>query len=272
VHPGGLAGRLPAIGVSALAYLHLVLWPADLHLERFTSVPGWSAAAALGAWGAFALVAFGLCLAARRVRGGWLLLALTVLSYLPASGVVPVYPKIAARAVFTPEHFLYLPLLGLTPLLTGLVAGWWPGRASRAAAVAVGLVLAAWSAVVVDRNRDWRDEEALFRQTIAHQPPTARVWYNLGNLALAAGRLDEAIRLYEAALAREPRDGAAHLNLAIALQRQRRDGEAEAHYRQAIASDPALREAYRGLAGLLAARGEMAEAERLLAQGGLLPR
>jgi tetratricopeptide (TPR) repeat protein len=151
---------------------------------------------------------------------------------------VPVYPAIADRALFVPEHFLYLPLVGLAPLVVATVARLCPPRAAGAVLVAV---LAVWGVLVVDRNRDWRDEETLFRHTIAYDPPAARAWYNLANLALAAGRLDEARRLYGEALVREPRDAAAHLNLGITLQRQNDRPAAEREYRAAIAADPAAR-------------------------------
>jgi tetratricopeptide (TPR) repeat protein len=185
-----------------------------------------------------------------------------VLAYLPVAGIVPVYPAIADRALFTPEHFLYLPLLGLVPLVVGALTAAWPPRLSRAAPALLAAVVLIWGAIVVDRNRDWRDEETLFRHTLGYDPPSARVWFNMGNLALAAGRLEEAERLYAAALAREPRDGAAHLNLGITLQRQgRRDAAAE-HYRAAITADPTLVEAQRALAALVSGRTPMREKSR----------
>jgi hypothetical protein len=269
--PGlGMAGlwhRLPAVAGAVVGYAGLLVWPAPLHLERFTPVAGWSLPLALAAWAGVALVAATLLALAHRVPGGPVFLAFAVLAYAPVSNVVPVHPAIADRALFTPEHFLYLPLLGLAPLVVGELAAAVPARAGTAALAAV---LVVWGAVVVDRNRDWRDEETLFRHTIAHDPPAGRVWFNLGNLALAAGRLDEAGALYEAALARDPHDGAAHLNLGITLQRRGRLAAAEERYRQAIADDPRLSEAYRALAALLARRGETAEARRLWerAQGG----
>jgi len=258
-----LGARLPALAGAALTYARVLVWPSDLHLERFTAVGGWTVGMALAAWVALGLLALGLAACARRAPAGWLFLGIALLAYAPASGVVPVYPAIADRALFTAEHFLYLPLLGLAPLVVGAAADTLPPRAAGAL---LGTVLLAWGAVVIDRNRDWRDEETLFRHTVRYDPPSARVWFNLGNLALRDGRLDEAARLYRAALAREPRDGAAHLNLAITLDR--RSGftaEAEEHYRRAIESTPPLREAYRGLAAHAAARGDMAEARRLLA-------
>jgi hypothetical protein len=267
VRAGGLASRLPAIAVATLGYLRLLVWPSGLHLERFTVVPGWSAGMALAAWAALIGTALGLVLIARRVPGGLLLLAVAALTYLPVCGVVPVYPAIADRALFTAEHFLYLPLLGLCPLL----ATAWPQSGRRVAPVVIAAVLVAWGIVVVRRNADWRDEETIFRHTIAYNPPAARVWFDLGNLALAKGNLDEAARLYEAALAREPADADAHLNLGVARQRQGRYAEAEAQYRAAIAGNPRLGEAYRGLAALLAARGAGAEAAEVLSRSRRLP-
>jgi hypothetical protein len=271
-HALGLAGlpaRLPAIAVAALTHVKVLVWPSDLHLERFTPVGGWTAGTALAAWVVLGALAIGLVASARRAPGGWLFLGVTLLTYAPVSGIVPVYPAIADRALFTPEHFLYLPLLGLAPLAVALAARTVP---PRAAAGLLGAVLLAWGAVVIDRNRDWHDEETLFRHTIRYDPPSARVWFNLGNLALHAKRLDEAEQLYRQALAREPGDGAAHLNLAITLDRRKPfTPDAEEHYRRAIASRPTLREAYRGLAAHYAARGDMAEAQRLLAFADGMP-
>jgi hypothetical protein len=245
------------------------VWPSGLHLERFTAVAGTSPGTAVTLVTAALALLTGLVLLARRAPAGWLFLAIALLAYAPVSGVVPVYPAIATRALFTPEHFLYLPLLGLAPLIVGSVALAWPPRAAVALPAVVVALVAVWGAVVVDRNRDWRDEETLFRHTVRWNPPTARVWFNLGNLALRSGHLEEAADRYRAALAREPNDGAAHLNLAITLDRTEPFGaEAEEHYRKALESDPTLREAYRGLAAHLANRGEMAEARRLLAQAG----
>jgi protein O-mannosyl-transferase len=242
VGAAGLVGRLPAMLASALEYVRLVLWPRDLHLERFVAVQGWSAGAVAAMVAATAALATALVWTARRVPGGLLLFAFAAATYLPASGVVPVYPAIADRALFAAEHFLYVPLAGLVPLAVGIVA---PHVSARAGAAIVGALLAVWMPRTIVRNREWRDEETLFRQTLRYDPPAARVWYDLGNLRLAAGDPVEAERLYRAAVARAPRDAAAHLNLGIALGRQGRSSEAAAEYEAAIEIDPRLVEAFR---------------------------
>jgi hypothetical protein len=268
VQMGGLAARLPAIGIVAATYLRLLVWPSDLHLERFVAVQGWPTTTVLATWGLVAAVGAALLWTARRLAGGWVLLALAAATYAPVSGIVPVYPAIADRALFAAEHFLYLPLLGLVPLVVGGVASVWPPRPVWVAPAVTAVVLAAFGAVVVDRNRDWRDEETLFRHTISYTPPTTRVYFNLGNLLLADGRLDEAERIYGETLARDHHDAQAHLNLGIVFERRGQIGQAEGEYRYAIANDPKLKEAYRALARLLAQRGKLEDARRVLEQGG----
>jgi hypothetical protein len=241
LHVAGLGERLPAIAASVLTYVRLLAWPTDLHLERFVVVPGWSIGTTLALWGGVLVVLAALVAAARVVPGGWLFAAFAVATYLPAAGIVPVYPAIADRALFAAEHFLYMPLCGLVPLAVGVGARWLPRRLAPAL---VSILLLAWTPLVIARNRDWRDEETLFRHTLRFDPPAARVWYNLGNARLAAGDPVEAERLYREAARRAPRDGAVRLNLGVALQRQGRREEAEAQYGEALRLDPSLARAF----------------------------
>jgi hypothetical protein len=238
----GVGGRLPAVAAMGLEYARLLAWPSDLHLERFVVVPGRPLAMVAAQWATVMLLLAVLVRAASRVRGGSTALALALATYLPASGIVPVYPAIADRALFAAEHFLYLPLCALVPLLVV-----WAHRDlpdARVAAALVVVLLAAWMSLTIARNCDWRDEETLFTHTLRYDPPTARVWYDLGNLRLATGKPAEAERLYRAALVRDPRDAAIHLNLGIALQRQNRRVEAATYYEEALRLDPSLARAF----------------------------
>jgi hypothetical protein len=130
LHLTTLPARLPAMAVAALTYARLLVWPSDLHLERFTAVAGEAPGTAVTVAMALLTLVVALVLAARRTPGGWLFLGIAFLAYAPVSGVVPVYPAIADRLLFTPEHFLYLPLLGLAPLVVGAVAHAWPTNAA----------------------------------------------------------------------------------------------------------------------------------------------
>jgi hypothetical protein len=266
-----LGERTPGIVMTAASYLQLLVWPVGLHVERFVAAGGWSAATLVATTLLLAAVGVLLAAAARRTVGGWLLLGVVLATYAPASGLIPIYPAIARHWLFAPEHFLYLPLVGLMPLLVGTAASSLPPAARRSAVGLAVIVLCTWAVLVVERNRAWRDEETLFRNAVAYDPPTSRVWFNLGNLELARGRLDEAARLYGQALARAPHDAAVHLNLGIVRQRQGRSAGAEHHYRLAIQIEPRHRDAARALAALLARRGAYDEAATVLAGAGLDP-
>jgi tetratricopeptide (TPR) repeat protein len=123
------------------------------------------AALALGIWVAIRvrrrapLVTFGL---------GWLLLTL-----LPVLQIKP-FHEIAA------DHFLYLPSVGFC-LLAGLGFDRLRARLGpRVAWAALAVVLVAYSARTVIRNRDWRDGETFWRATLATAPRCARANFNLG--------------------------------------------------------------------------------------------
>jgi len=68
---------------------------------------------------------------------------------------------------------------------------------------------------------------------------------------LRQGRLEEALREFEAALRQEPKDGFAHYNRGVALARMGRTAEAVSELRQALALDPGDTDAARELARLL---------------------
>lgn len=74
---------------------------------------------------------------------------------------------------------------------------------------------------------------AAFEHALDIVPAFAPALTNLGNLHLEAGEIDEAIRLYEAALVRDHSYGLAHHNLGVAYKRAGRRSEAVAALRRA---------------------------------------
>jgi protein O-mannosyl-transferase len=125
----------------------------------------------------------------------------------PSSSVVPLVTQTMA------EHRMYLPLAAPVVAVT-LAAAWlWHGRGLLVLlAAAAGL-----GALTVWRNHDYRSEVAIWEDTVAKTPGSARARYNLGAALDAAGRRDDAMRAYREALRLEPRYAAAHFNLGADL-------------------------------------------------------
>jgi hypothetical protein len=219
-------GSLPIPGVVAIGrtlgtYLVLLLWPANLQIDRLTSVDG----TLLGSAGAVVLVAlfgagvvWGLC---RRAHNSeWVVWS--VAFYLPAANLMALYPRIADRWLFTPEHNLYAAVAGLAVIIA--VASTHAIAAARApyslvSLIASVLVLACAARTVV-RLQDWRDEAHLFASAVASGSASPRVWYNHGNALAQAGRWSDAAEAYRTTVRMAPHDIAAWSNLGVVLQRQ----------------------------------------------------
>lgn len=89
---------------------------------------------------------------------------------------------------------------------------------------------------------------------------SGRALADRGVAAFAEGRLADAEAAFRQALATLPEDSDAHLNLGSALFELKRVDEAEAEYRRAVALDPANARARLNLGTLLAAGGRREEA------------
>lgn len=87
-----------------------------------------------------------------------------------------------------------------------------------------------------------------------------------GQAALAAGKPQDAIDAFEAALASDPRNVAAFSGIAAAYEKQGLPGKAVKYYREALALNPSDIGALEGQGRALAARGATARAQINLAR------
>jgi uncharacterized membrane protein YhaH (DUF805 family) len=168
----GLAERLLQTGQALAVYIKLIFVPTGLHMERsLDGMPAWTAIAGFAALlGILAATA----LAVRKdhpriaMAGAWFLI-----TWFPISGLIPLNAPMA-------EHWLYVPLAGALWMLLEFV--WlacarrpvpWPAISVISACCLVLL------AMTIDRNRDWRSNEALYVATLKENPRSIRVQYNL---------------------------------------------------------------------------------------------
>ena len=189
------------------------------------------------------------------------------------------------------DRYSYLPALGPSVVVGGLVAAWLrPARALLLAAPVV-LVLGLQSAL---RVTAWHDGRTLWSRALATDPANAFAHSNLGDIAFHEDAFGEAAEHFRRAVAlrpdfveahhdlaltlaqlgqfadaadenREaarlrPRFAAAYASLGVNLANLDRDGEAIAAYRQALAIDPKLMETHANLGMLLGAAGRVDEA------------
>ena len=305
---GGLVSRsqFPNMGpdaeiFSALAlagqYIWKLFWPAKLcafyvfHISTSPFDP-WVAG------GAVALMVLAFLFAffwnrTRLVSFGLLFLFLNLVPVLNA-------PWMAAN-VFT-ERYLYLPSVGFCWVLGWAGMTLWRATARhgvmwRGIMVASVLAIAALCTLrIIRRNRDWHDDEALYRTTLALQPDAyifhinlAAIYLNrddfknaeqelreadklapdyplildnFGLLNLKLKRYDDALGYLIRSILKNPNDPQPHLYMAQVYEQTGHIDYAEKEYRTAINLSPLSHGAHTGFGEFYFDRGRLEEAER----------
>jgi tetratricopeptide (TPR) repeat protein len=232
-------------------YLGLVIWPHPLVFDYGTDVVQRIGSVAPQALVLILLVGGTIFLLRYRpvlgFIGMWFFAILA-----PSSSVVPLVGQTMA------EHRMYLPLAAVIALLVlGLYATVGPRSLMIFAAAAVGL---GW--LTVQRNQDYRSELAIWSDTVAKCPGSARAYYNLaGALADIPGRLPEAVSAYEKSLQIQPNYPGADNNLACILANiPGRLPEAIGHFEKVFRIAPGYVKARNNLGIILYKNGRIAEA------------
>ncbi len=92
--------------------------------------------------------------------------------------------------------------------------------------------------LILIEQKQYAEAEKVYRHYLAHNPQAPNAHYNLGTLALAQGRNEEAILSLQRAVKDDPADTDAHLYLAQALEKVGKTQEAIHAYRRVLALDP----------------------------------
>jgi Tfp pilus assembly protein PilF len=192
-------------------YLGLAVWPAGQCIDPVPPLhasPDAAVLAGAALLAALTVVAVWLGKRVPLALAGWGWFLVTV---APESSLIPI------RDLMT-EQRAYLPLAGLCWIAACALAALparelaaVPARATRA--VVAGSLVMALTAATLARNQVWRDELALWSDSVAKSPGSARAQNNLGLALEAAGRAAEAERAYRAALAASPAHVFARINL-----------------------------------------------------------
>jgi protein O-mannosyl-transferase len=177
--------------------------------------------------------------------GAWFFVILA-----PTSSVIPValQPMAESRLYLSLAAVIGLVALGLYRLI---------GRRSLIifAVVAVGL---GW--LSRRRNEDYRNELAIWNDTLAKHPDNARAHNNLGIILMRLSRSQEAIAQFKAALRTDPDYAEAHDNLGIVLMRLNQSQEAIIQFEAALRIAPNYADAYNNLGIVLMKLSQSREA------------
>jgi tetratricopeptide (TPR) repeat protein len=191
-HVVGAMGQEPISAATLAAGLRDAPWLLAHYLWISVAPLGHAAAYRVPPPGALALVATVVAIAAafvvswrwrRTVAVGLLWFAI---SLLPVLHLVPLWADLADR-------FALFPTVGLA---LAVAAGLAP--AGRRAAVVVAALIVVYAAASVVEARSWRSDSILWRDAVDRQPDAPLARFNLAQVLLGEGRLDEAAVQLEA--------------------------------------------------------------------------
>ncbi len=150
------------------------------------------------------------------------------------------------------ERYLYLPSVGFCWIVAWAWTALWrrasapnvPAPKARASTLrlalsaALGIVAVLAAVRIVSRNRDWRDEVALFTRTLATSPDAYQIRNNLGVAYWSRGDAASAEREWRESLKLAPTSVIILNNLGMVCAGQKRYREAVEFYQRAIRFKP----------------------------------
>ncbi|MBA3963450.1 MAG: tetratricopeptide repeat protein [Chthoniobacterales bacterium] len=227
------------IARAAAEYAGLLIFPLHLHMDRDvqTHAAGFAESGPEAAAWRELQTLLGLAVIAGTLYAVWrarrqpavfLPLLLGLVSYLPVSGLVRLNATVAEHWLYLPSAFLFLGAVAAADSL-GIFQ-----RRTAQICLTTWLIFLPLRAYV--RNGDWKDQRTFLERTIASGGDSARMFINLGGLELSEGHLKAARRDLEAALAREPGNPLALLNLGAVAIKQRDFAQARSTLQKVTAS------------------------------------
>jgi protein O-mannosyl-transferase len=218
----------PILAARAVAeYGGLIAFPLNLHMDRDVetnpqgfdnrnvTTAAWRELQTLLGIILLALLIYWLFRARRRNPSVFGLLLLSILAYLPVSGIFSLNATVAEHWIYLSSAFLFL---AAAIQCTEFFAN--RGATIRAAILVVfALWLVFLGVRTFLRTFDWKDQHTFAERTIASGGNSARMLINLAGIELSEGKLTDAAVLLHEALHKSPEEPLALLNLAsVALK------------------------------------------------------
>jgi len=254
--------RLPGVFVAIAAYIKILFFPVDLHMEYGNALFTFAnPAAILGL--AITIILLGIAFVKRKTMVSFAILWFFI-ALLPMSNLYPI-------SAYMAEHWLYVPSVGFfiiiayaLNLLYEKVIHKSRGGLSLPYFCVVGSAIALvafWSYLTIEQNKYWRalipfyertlkyapeskrinndyalalqsekrydEAEAVYEKLIKLYPDATDVYVNLSSLSVKTGRYEKAVALCKKAIELEPVNATAYNNLSVAYY-------ALGHYKEAV--------------------------------------
>lgn len=190
------------------------------------------------------------------------------ITLFPALGFVDFYPQVFS---FVADHFQYLASIGVLILLASAV-GWLLSRIAsqkkrRQAAAACGIVILGTLAFLTrEQCTIYMNQETLWRDTIEKNERDFLAHNNLGYYLLGKRKWGEAEKHFKAAIANNPDYYDSNLNMGGLCLLLGRGEEAEAYGRRCVALKPCLPKGHYVLGEALMLLGRLDEAEKAVSE------
>jgi len=160
------------------------------------------------------------------------------------------------------DRYTYLSQIGIylvgTWTIVDLTARWRRQRETLATGAAI--IVVALSASAFIQTSYWKDNEVLWRRTLAVTTENHTAETNLGVLLMERGKIDEALTHLHRAVEIDPADVDARFNLANALSTSGEKNEAIAMYKQILTVFPERTDVQTNLANALLETGKIESA------------
>ena len=154
------------------------------------------------------------------------------------------------------EYRLYLPSAGIITAAVALafvvMEGWPSINKFRPETVVLGLVIVMLSLASVHRNAQWQSEISLWGDVVRKSPGKTRGMLHLGVALEEDGQFDEALRVYNRALAIEPENQEIYYDMGVVYGKLKQNNKAFEAYRKALELNPANANAHNNLGALYA--------------------
>jgi len=210
-------------------YAGLILWPADLKFDRPVAIADLRLTPMIVLGGALITGLGTVIWKYRRTNPALSFgVAWTVLTLFPFSNI-----PVIINGLFY-EHFLYIPLIGVGAMTGALLP--WPDSAKgrQVLSALLIIVIGAWGARTILRNADWRTATGFYEKTARHNPGSYRIFNNLGMAYADKGQLEKARAAYTKATEIDPANSVAWHNLGNLARAEGRRDDAIACFERAI--------------------------------------